>query len=140
MHVTSPFVGGGFGNKTLWQHHDSRRVAAARLGHDRFAWSWCRAKACSASWEGARSTEQRVAIGAQPDGRFDALIQTGVVAMTSITTTCPEPFILPAKSCIYSAGSFKLDVKTTRSMDMLANTFMRAPGESVGTFGLESAD
>jgi xanthine dehydrogenase YagR molybdenum-binding subunit len=49
----------------------------------------------------------------------------------------PEPFILPAKSG-YKSGSFKLDVETAK-MDMLANTFMRAPGESVGTFALESA-
>ena len=30
---------------------------------------------------GRTLTEQRVAIGAQADGRFDALIQTGVIAM-----------------------------------------------------------
>ena len=49
----------------------------------------------------------------------------------------PEPFILPAR-CLYGAASFKLDVKVAE-MDMLANTFMRAPGESVGSFALECA-
>ncbi len=47
----------------------------------------------------------------------------------------PEPFMLPARHA-YAADAFKFDVETT-TMDMLANTFMRAPGESVGTFGLE---
>ena len=37
-----------------------------------------------------------------------------------------------------AADSFKLSVETV-TMNMLANTFMRAPGESVGTFALESA-
>ena len=85
---------------------------------------------------GRTCTEQRVAIGAQADGRFDALIHTGFVAMTS-HNALPEPFVLPARSA-YAAGSFKLDVEVAE-VDMLANTFMRAPGEAVGTFGLESA-
>jgi xanthine dehydrogenase YagR molybdenum-binding subunit len=38
----------------------------------------------------------------------------------------------------YASDTLKLDVETVR-LDMLANTFMRAPGEAVGTFGLESA-
>jgi xanthine dehydrogenase YagR molybdenum-binding subunit len=49
----------------------------------------------------------------------------------------PEPFIMPARS-LYAADSFRLDVQAAR-MDMLANTFMRAPGESVGSFALECA-
>ena len=38
----------------------------------------------------------------------------------------------------YAADSFRLSVETV-TMNMLANIFMRAPGESVGTFALESA-
>jgi xanthine dehydrogenase YagR molybdenum-binding subunit len=132
--VTSPYVGGAFGAKCLWQHQvlaaaASRlvgrpvRIALAREGVYRVV-------------GGRTTTEQRVAIGAQADGRFDALIHSGVVAMGR-HNNMPEPFIQPAL-CIYAAGSFKLDVATAQ-MDMLANTFMRAPGESVGTFALESA-
>ena len=86
---------------------------------------------------GARSlTEQRVAIGAQPDGKFDALIHTGLVAMTP-HNNFPEPFIIPSFSS-YAAKSFKLGIETVR-MDTVANFPMRAPGDSVGSFGLESA-
>jgi CO/xanthine dehydrogenase Mo-binding subunit len=46
----------------------------------------------------------------------------------------PEPFILPAR-CVYSAGSFNLVVEVAY-LDMLAKTFMRGPGETVGTFAL----
>jgi xanthine dehydrogenase YagR molybdenum-binding subunit len=134
VHVTSPFVGGGFGGKTLWQHHILAAAASKLAG---------RPVRLMLSREGVYRvvggrtlTEQRVAIGAQADGRFDALIQTGVVPMGR-HNNMPEPFILPARSA-YAAQSFRLDVETTR-MDMLANTFMRAPGESVGTFALESA-
>jgi len=77
-----------------------------------------------------------VAIGAGADGRFDAIIHTGIVAMTR-HNALPEPFIQPARSN-YAAGSFKLEVQVAY-LDMLANTFMRAPGESVGSFGLECA-
>ena len=83
---------------------------------------------------GRTLTEQRVAIGAGEDGGFDAVIHTGTVAMTP-HNNMPEPFILPAKSA-YASRSFLLDVETVR-MNMTANTFMRAPGEAVGTFGLE---
>ena len=134
VHVTSPYVGGGFGSKTLWQHQILAAAASKVAG---------RPVRLMLSREGVYRivggrtlTEQRVAIGAQEDGRFDALIQTGVVAMGR-HNNMPEPFILPAKSA-YQSGSFKLDVETAK-MDMLANTFMRAPGESVGTFALESA-
>ena len=85
---------------------------------------------------GRSATEQRVAIGAQADGRFDALIHTGTVAKTR-HNYLPEPFIFPA-TCLYAAGSLKLGVQAAE-MDMLANTFMRAPGEAVGSFALESA-
>ena len=134
VHVTSPFVGGGFGSKTLWQHQVLGAAAAKLAGRPvRVALS---REGVYRIVGGRTLTEQRVAIGAQADGHFDALIHTGTVAMTR-HNAMPEPFILPARG-VYAAGSFKLDVQSAY-VDMLANTFMRAPGESVGTFGLESA-
>ena len=134
VHVTSPYVGGGFGSKTLWQHHGLGAAAAKLAG---------RPVQVALSREGVYRivggrtlTEQRVAIGAQPDGTFDALIHTGVMAMTK-HNNMPEPFIAGTMSA-YAAGAFKLSVEASY-LDMLANTFMRAPGESVGTFALESA-
>jgi xanthine dehydrogenase YagR molybdenum-binding subunit len=134
VRVTSPFVGGGFGSKLLWQHQIVAAAAAKLAG---------RPVRIMLSREGVfrivggrTLTEQRVALGAQADGRLDALIHTGVVAMTP-HNNMPEPFILPAKS-VYASKTFFLDVETVR-MNMVANSFMRAPGEAVGTFGLESA-
>ena len=134
VHVTSPFVGGGFGGKCLWQHQ-VLAAAASKLAARPVRLMLTR-EGVYRVVGGRTVTEQRVAIGAQDDGRFDAIIHTGTVVMSN-HNQLPEPFILPTRSA-YAAGSFKLDVETTY-MDMLANTFMRAPGEAVGTFALESA-
>ncbi len=86
---------------------------------------------------GRTPTAQRVALGAAAkDGRLEALIHTGVAAMTA-HNNCPEQFTFPARH-LYAARTLKLEQKVA-DMDMLANTWMRAPGESVGTFALESA-
>ena len=134
VHVTSPYVGGGFGGKTLWQHHVLAAAASRMAG--------CPVR-LSLSREGVyrivggrTETEQRVAIGADKDGVFKAMIQTGVVAMTD-HNNMPEPFITPAMA-LYSAETMKLSVETAH-MDMLANTFMRAPGHAPGSFAQESA-
>src|SRR6202046_240606 len=134
VRITSPFVGGGFGSKLLWQHQ-ILAAAAAKLASRPVRVMLSR-EGVFRVVGGRTITEQRVALGAQADGSFDAIIHTGTVAMTP-HNNMPEPFILPAKS-VYASKTFFLDVETVK-MNMVANTFMRAPGEAVGTFGLESA-
>ena len=134
VHILAPFVGGGFGGKVLWQHQ-ILAAAAAKLA-DRPVRVVLSREGVYRVVGGRAMTEQRVAIGAQADGRFDALIHTGTSPKTA-HNAMPEPFILPSM-CVYSSGTVKLDVQAA-DMDMLGNTFMRAPGESVGTFALESA-
>jgi xanthine dehydrogenase YagR molybdenum-binding subunit len=134
VHVTSPYVGGGFGGKCLWQHQ-TLAAAASKLAGRPVRLALTR-EGVYRVVGGRTNTEQRVAIGAGEDGRFTALIQTGVVAMTHHNNV-PEPFIASAQSA-YAVPNIRLQVKVAY-MNMLANTFMRAPGESVGTFALESA-
>ncbi len=133
VHVLSPYVGGGFGGKCLWDHQilgaaaaklvqRPVRIALSREGVYRIV-------------GGRTLTEQRVAIGAAADGHFQAMIHAGTTATTP-HNDMPEPFIVGSKSG-YAADSVKLSVEVVR-LNMLANTFMRAPGESVGTFALES--
>ncbi|WP_374942065.1 xanthine dehydrogenase family protein molybdopterin-binding subunit [Sphingomonas sp.] len=134
VRVTSPYVGGGFGGKCLWDHQILGAAAAKLAGRPvRIALS---REGVYRTVGGRTLTEQRVAIGAQADGGFDAIVHTGTVAMTP-HNNMPEPFILGTRAG-YAAGSIKLSVEVA-TMNMLANTFMRAPGESVGTFALESA-
>lgn len=132
--VTSPFVGGGFGGKCLWQHQ-VLAAAASKLAGRPVRLVLTREGVYRVI--GGRSlTRQRVALGADAEGRLEALVHTGVTAKTS-TNAMPEPFIVQTLSA-YAMPAYRLDVQTVE-LDMLANTFMRAPGEAVGTFALESA-
>ena len=134
VHVTSPYVGGGFGGKNLWQHQILAAAAARMAGRPvRIALS---REGVYRLVGGRARTEQRAAIGAQADGRFDAIIHTGVTSTTA-HNRMPEPFILATRSA-YAARSFRLEVDAAE-IDMVANTFMRAPGEAVGTFAMECA-
>jgi xanthine dehydrogenase YagR molybdenum-binding subunit len=134
VHVTSPFVGGGFGSKTLWQHQIIA-AAASKLAQRPVRIMLSR-EGVFRVVGGRAPTEQRVAIGAQRDGSFDAIIHTGLTAMTP-HNAMTEPFIVATRS-LYAAKSFMLEVDTVK-LNTVANTFMRAPGEAVGTFALESA-
>jgi xanthine dehydrogenase YagR molybdenum-binding subunit len=134
VRILSPYVGGGFGGKGLWQHQ-LLAAAAARLAGRPVRLALSR-EGVYRIVGGRTLTEQRVAIGAQRDGRFDALIHTGVAAM-SPHNNMPEPFIMGTRSR-YAARALRLEVQTAR-VDMMANTFMRAPGEAVGTFAVECA-
>ncbi len=134
VRVTSPYVGGGFGSKTLCQHQILAAAASRLAGRPvRIALS---REGVYRVVGGRGHTEQRVAIAAAADGRFNAIIHTGTVAMTP-HNAMPEPFIVGTRSA-YGSDSFKLDVEVVR-LDTIATTFMRAPGEAVGTFALESA-
>lgn len=134
IRLTSPYVGGGFGCKGLWDHQIIGAAAAKLAGRPvRIALS----REGVYRVVGGRSlTEQRVAIGATAEGRFDALVHTGLSIMTP-HNNMPEPFILGTRAA-YACPNISLQVDIAR-MNMLANTFMRAPGEAVGTFALECA-
>ncbi len=134
VRVLSPYVGGGFGGKCLWDHQ-ILAVAASRLAGRPVRIMLSR-EAVYRIVGGRTLTEQRVALGAKADGTLTALIHSGVVAMTT-NNSCPEQFTFPARH-LYAAETFHLS-QAVADMDMRANTFMRAPGESVGTFALECA-
>jgi xanthine dehydrogenase YagR molybdenum-binding subunit len=134
VHLSSPYVGGGFGAKGLWSHH-ILAAAAARISGRPVRLSLTR-EGVHRVVGGRANTEQRVAIGARPDGRFDAIIHTGVCGM-SRHHNMAESFVSSSGS-LYAADGFQLEVRAAY-LDMMANTFMRAPGEAVGSFGLECA-
>lgn len=134
VRVLAPYVGGGFGGKGLWRHQ-LLAAAAARLARRPVRIALSR-EGVYRLIGGRAATEQRVAIGARPDGTFDALVHTGTVAKTEHNFLA-EPFIMSSQ-CLYAARTRKLEVRSV-NLDMVSNTFMRAPGEAVGSFALESA-
>jgi xanthine dehydrogenase YagR molybdenum-binding subunit len=134
VRVLSPYVGGGFGGKGLG-NHQILAAAASRLSGRPVRILLSR-EGVYRVVGGRTTTEQRVALGAKPDGTLAALIHTGVAAMTT-HNACPEQFTFPARH-LYAAEAIKVRQQVA-DMDMLANTFMRGPGESVGTYALECA-
>src|SRR5262245_34902833 len=78
--VLSPFVGGGFGNKAVWNHHIL--AAAASKIVDRPVRLVLSREGVFRATGGRTLTEQRVALGAKDDGRLAALIHTGVAGVT----------------------------------------------------------
>jgi xanthine dehydrogenase YagR molybdenum-binding subunit len=134
VRVMSPFVGGAFGGKGLWDHQ-ILAAAASKLAGKPVRIMLSR-EGVFRGVGGRTTTQQRVALGARADGALAALIHTGCVATTA-HNNCPEQFTFPARH-LYASDTLKL-VQEVADMNMIANTFMRAPGESVGTFALESA-
>ena len=126
VHLTSPYVGGGFGGKTLWSHHVLGAAASKLAG---------RPVRVTLSREGVyrlvggrTNTEQRVAIGADNDGRFTALIHTGISAMTPYNALA-EQFTFPARH-MYATETLKTDQQVV-DMDMLVQ-LVHARARGVG--------
>ena len=134
VRVLSPYVGGGFGGKCLWDHQ-ILGAAAAKLARRPVRIVLSR-EGVYRVVGGRTQTEQRVALAASKEGKLTALIHTGTAA-TRAEANCPEQFTFPARH-LYAAESIHI-AQDLIDMDMLANTFMRAPGESIGTFALECA-
>jgi xanthine dehydrogenase YagR molybdenum-binding subunit len=132
--VSSPFVGGGFGGKALWDHQILGAAAAKLAGRPvRITLS----RAGMNRLIGGRSpTEQRVGLAADADGKLKGLLHHGF-SVKPAHSACDEAFTLTGRS-LYNSESFDI-VQHTLDLDVLANTFMRAPGEAVGTFAIESA-
>ena len=85
---------------------------------------------------GRTISEQRVALAARKDGHLTALTHEGTTATTA-NGRYAEQCSFPARH-LYAADSFSISQRIVY-LDTLANTWMRAPGESIGTFALESA-
>lgn len=134
VRVLSPFVGGGFGGKGLWDHQIVA-VAAARMV-DRPLRLQLTREGVYRMIGGRSATEQRVAIGADEEGRFTALLHDGWSVMPPYGG-CPEAYTLGTRAA-YRARSFEI-LQRHIDLAVVPNTFMRAPGEAIGTFALESA-
>jgi xanthine dehydrogenase YagR molybdenum-binding subunit len=135
VQVIAPFVGGGFGGKGgLWNHTPLCAAAAKALK---------RPVKLSLSREGVYRAvggrtlaEQRIALGATKDGKLSALLHAGITATTEHGRYA-EQCTFPARH-LYGSSNVLIEQKIV-NLDTVANTWMRAPGESIGTFALESA-
>ena len=134
VRVVAPFLGGGFGGKIGWSN-TPLCVAAAKVVQRPVKLALTRED--TFRMVGGRTiSEQYVGLGAQNDGTLTALIHTGLTA-TTLSGRYAEQCTFPPRH-LYASQSFIIGQKIVY-LDTVANTWMRAPGESIGTFALESA-
>ena len=133
--LLAPFVGGGFGGKgTLWFYNQLCVMAARVTGRPvRIALT---REGVFRLVGGRTPSRQRVAIAADETGKFTAFIHEGVTAQSN-ENSFPEQFSFPPRH-LYAMESYRIGQRVT-TVHRIANTFMRAPGESIGTFTVESA-
>src|SRR4051812_15140686 len=135
VHVVTKFVGGAFGCKgSAWSHVVIAALAAKQVGrpvklalhrHQMFG-----------PVGGRPRTRQKVAVAAQHDGKLPPGRHETVPA-TSRFDVFVEASALQARH-LYASQNIESRHRIVR-LDIGTPTFMRAPGESSGSFALESA-
>jgi xanthine dehydrogenase YagR molybdenum-binding subunit len=135
VQVHSPFVGGGFGCKgSVWSHVVLAAMAAKQAG--RPVKLVLERTQMFGPVGGRPQTEQHVLLAAKRSGELTA-IRHEVISHTSFIEDFVEPSALQTRmlyACPNAATSHRL-VK----LNVGTPTFQRAPGESTGTYALESA-
>lgn len=135
VRVVAPYVGGAFGGKAVvWPSVVLTALAARVTG--RPVRMMLTREGVYRTVGGRTPTAQRVALGAAPDGRLTALVHTSV-ARTGRAGGMKEPVTAQSRH-LYDAENILLRQDLVE-LDLVPNTWMRAPGEAVGSFALESA-
>jgi xanthine dehydrogenase YagR molybdenum-binding subunit len=135
VRVVSYFTGGGFGSKGGPWSHQILAAMGARAANRPVKLSLTR-RQMFGPVGGRAHTSQRVALGATRDGALTAISHE----RTSNTSTI-EDWVEPAAvmtHMLYACPNVRKQYDLVR-VNIGSPTFMRAPGESPGTFALESA-
>ncbi|MEV0223940.1 xanthine dehydrogenase family protein molybdopterin-binding subunit [Streptomyces sp. NPDC050704] len=134
VRVIAPFVGGGFGGKGTVRAGTIIAVTAARATGRPVRLVLTR-QGVNHVVGGRTPSRQRVALGAGTDGKLTALIHTSYTRIGRVGANI-EQVTSPSRH-LYAASSILL--RQDRSeLDLLPNAWMRAPGEGIGSFALES--
>jgi xanthine dehydrogenase YagR molybdenum-binding subunit len=135
VRVIATFVGGGFGGKGgVWAYNQLAVLAARMTGRPvRLALT---REGVFRIIGGRTPSQQRVAIASNATGHISAFIHEGVTAQ-STDNYFPEQFSFPPRH-LYTMPAYRIGQEICE-VNRVANTFMRAPGESIGTFAVESA-
>lgn len=135
VQVVDPFVGGGFGCKGNSWPHTSLCALAARVVGAPVKLQLTRRQMFTSNGHRPR-TEQVERFAAGADGRLTAVIHEGKCDQAQKdgfveSTGAPFPMLYACANASVVDRPVKLDVPP--------GTYMRAPGEASGTFGLETA-
>ncbi|ALK99227.1 acylaldehyde oxidase [Massilia sp. WF1] len=135
IRVVCPFVGGGFGCKGSTWSHVMLAAMAARLAGVPVKIVLERTQMYGPV--GARPlTEQRLRLGATNEGKLLAVTHD-TVSSTSFVDDFVEPCTAVTRKA-YASESLQTSQRLA-TLNVGVPTYMRAPGESSGSFALESA-
>lgn len=134
IHVSSPFIGGGFGAK-LWVRSDAILAAlGARAAKRPVKVALSRPQIANNTVH-RPATIQRVRIGAGTDGRIDAIAHESWSGNLPGGST--EEAALQTRK-LYR-GAHRMTAHRLAILDLTEGNAMRAPGEAVGLLALEVA-
>ncbi len=136
VHVINPYVGGAFGCKgSVWPHVLLTAMAAKVVGAPvKFALS----RPDMFTGTGHRTpTFQAIALAATRDGQLQA-IRHRVETVTSPVGEFVEHCGARSSGVLYSSPAIEIE-ETIYKVNVGTPTFMRAPGECPGTYGVECA-
>jgi xanthine dehydrogenase YagR molybdenum-binding subunit len=135
VRVVSYFTGGGFGSKGgPWSHQILAAMAAREVKRPvKLAMT---RRQMFGPVGGRPHTAQRVTLGATHDGTLTA-IRHGCTSSSSQLEDWIEPAVVQTPM-LYACSIVETSYDVKR-LNIGSGTFMRAPGESTGTFALESA-
>ena len=135
VEVISPFIGGAFGCAgRIWQQTTIAPIAAKVV--DRPVKLVLSRKQMFSMTGHRPYTVQRVAMGANRDGKLTSIIHEATGEAASFETYTEN--VLNASRFLHACPNVQTKYRLAK-LDISAPTFMRAPGEAQGVYALESA-
>jgi xanthine dehydrogenase YagR molybdenum-binding subunit len=135
IRVISPYIGGGFGSKAGVHPHAALAAMAAREVGRPVKLVLARPQSF-AGVPPRPAIHQHLLLGADTDGRLRVLIHEGTNE-TSVDDIYFEP-VGDVSRYTYAVPNLRTTHRVVR-VNAVTPTWMRAPGEAMGTFALESA-
>ncbi|CAN5700322.1 xanthine dehydrogenase family protein molybdopterin-binding subunit [soil metagenome] len=135
VHVIDPFVGGGFGCKgNSWPHTSIAALAARQVGRP-VKLALTRRQMFTSN--GHRPpTHQQETFAAGMDGKLTAILHEGRCRAAQKDGFVESTGV--AHPVLYACANLSVEDRPVHA-DMPPGTYMRAPGEASGTFGMETA-
>jgi xanthine dehydrogenase YagR molybdenum-binding subunit len=135
VRIITRYVGGGFGSKLPYYFEATLAALGARILKRPVKAAMTRPQVFYMTSHRTAS-EQRVRLGATPDGRLTAYGQDALV-QTAAFDQYVEPVVLAART-LYAAPN-RLTRHLLAKLDLPRSDSMRAPGDAIGLMALECA-
>ncbi|MGK7905477.1 MAG: xanthine dehydrogenase family protein molybdopterin-binding subunit [Hormoscilla sp.] len=136
VRVVCEFLGGGFGCKLMtWPHTVLAAIAARHVGRPVKILLTRSQMYTSCGYR--TQTRQQIALGATGEGKLTAIAHVSESLTSPFDDDLTEPVGLGTKM-MYASPAVEINHRLGR-INAGSPTFMRAPGEALGMFALESA-